>query len=72
MVMTMARPQSDNTFQVAFKIPEAWKNDADAVAEAMSQPGFVATRTDVLRAALARGLAALKAEHKTATKKRGK
>lgn len=59
---TMARPQSENTFQVAFKIPEAWVEMADELAEAMSRPGISTTRTDALRAALYRGLEVLRGE----------
>jgi hypothetical protein len=58
----MPRPQSENTFQVAFKIPEEWVKLADDVAEARSQPGVPWNRTDALRAALVRGLEALRAE----------
>lgn len=60
---SMPRPQSENTYQVAFKIPEEWKDLADEIAAAMSQPGISATRTDVLRAALYQGLQALRAKH---------
>ena len=59
----MPRPPSENVFQVAFKIPEAWVELADEVAAAMSRPGISTTRTDALRAALWHGLEALKAEH---------
>ena len=59
---TMPRPPSDRTFQVAFKIPEAWVKLADELAVAMSRPGVTMTRTDALRAALATGLEALRAE----------
>lgn len=59
---TMPRPQSENTFQVAFKIPEAWVAMADELAAAMAQPGITPTRTDALRAALWAGLTAMRAE----------
>ena len=63
MSSTMPRPPSENTFQVTFKIPDAWVAQADEVAAAMSHPGVTLTRTDAMRAALARGLEALHAEH---------
>lgn len=68
-MQAMPRPASENTFQVTFKIPDAWVKMADAIAAEMSQPGVTMTRTDALRAALARGLESLRAEHKP-TKKR--
>jgi hypothetical protein len=59
----MPRPQSENTTQVAYKIPDAWVDRADALAAALSRPGFApVTRTDILRNALGRGLAALEEE----------
>ena len=59
----MPRAPSENTFQVTFKIPDAWIKQADAIAEAMSKPGLRVTRTDALRTALAQGLSALHVEH---------
>jgi hypothetical protein len=58
----MPRPQSENTFQVAFKIPQQWVEMADEIAAAMSRPGIATTRTDALRAALWEGLTRLRAE----------
>ena len=69
-MQTMPRPQSENTFQVAFKIPQSWIDMADEIAEAMSQPGLTITRTDALRAALARGLESMRADHKPSKSKR--
>lgn len=62
-VTSMPRPQSENTFQVSFKIPEKWVAMADEIALAMSQPGIATTRTDALRAALWHGLNELRAQH---------
>jgi hypothetical protein len=60
---TMPRPQSENSEQVAFKIPETWLERADALATALSRPGISnVTRTEILRAALGRGLAVLEEE----------
>lgn len=64
----MPRQKSDNTFQVAFKIPEEWIEDADKIAERLSTPGAQATRTDVLRSALYEGLKKMKdGAHKRGT-----
>jgi hypothetical protein len=61
---TLGRQQSENTFQVAFKIPEEWVKWADDIAEGQSLTGVPWTRTDALRAALVRGLEILRAETK--------
>jgi hypothetical protein len=53
---TMPRPQSENTYQVSFKIPEAWLELADQVAAKLSPPGVTMSRTDAFRAALIDGL----------------
>jgi len=55
----MPRPQSENTFQVAIKVPQEWVDQADAIAAARSRPGLVVTRTDAIRAAIAHGLETL-------------
>ena len=62
----MPRPPSRNTYQVTFKIPEDWMKQADALAASMAPIGVRLTRTDALRAALARGLETL------STQSRGK
>jgi len=60
---TMPRPQSENTTQIAFKIPDGWLERADVLASALSRPGIsIVTRTEILRAALGRGLSALEEE----------
>jgi hypothetical protein len=61
----MPRPPSENTFQVAFKIPDAWIEKADEIAAKMSRPGITVTRTDVLRSALWEGLEMLGEPKKT-------
>jgi hypothetical protein len=58
----MPRKPSENTSQVALRLPEAWLDRCDALAPALSIPGITATRTDVLRAAIARGLDELEAD----------
>ena len=60
----MPRKPSENTSQVALRLPEAWLDRCDALAPALSIPGITATRTDVLRAAIARGLEELEADAK--------
>lgn len=57
----MPRPPSDNV-QITVRVPPQWQADADEIARLMSRPGFAASRTDAFRAALAKGLEALKAE----------
>jgi hypothetical protein len=74
-MQTMPRSPSENTFQVAFKIPEEWVKMADELAGFMSMPGVQMTRTDALRAALSVGLRRLhenyaKAERPEKTRKR--
>ena len=57
----MPRPSSDSV-QITVRIPPAWQADADEVARLMSRPGFEASRTDAIRAAIARGLEELRKE----------
>ena len=59
---TVARPQSENDTPIGFKIPGDWLQRADKLATALSRPGLRATRTEVLRAALERGLDTLEEE----------
>jgi hypothetical protein len=57
---------------VAFKIPETWLDRAGKLAKALSRPGIsTVTKTEVLRAAMGVGLAALEEEAET-LKKRSK
>ena len=58
----MPREQSENTTQVAFKIPEDWIERADVLARALSTGISSVTRTEILRAALGRGLAVIEEE----------
>jgi hypothetical protein len=57
----MPRPPSD-AVQVVIRVPKPWLAEADQVAELISRPGFEATRTDAIRAAIAAGFVALKSE----------
>lgn len=72
----MPRPKSQNTHQIAFKIPEAKVRMADQIAAAIAENGVPTgvTRTDVLRAALRLGLATMHTQHvsrrRTATRKK--
>jgi hypothetical protein len=69
----MARPLSENTTQVAFKIPEEWIERADKLAKALSRPGIsTVTKTEVLRAAMGVGLVALEEETETPKKRAGR
>jgi hypothetical protein len=67
----MPKPPSENTTQVAFKIPDQWLDRAEVLAVALSRPGIsTVTKTEILRAALARGLDVL--EEETPAKPRAK
>jgi hypothetical protein len=50
-------------------VPESWGDEIELLAEAMSKPGFAATKADVMRRALRVGLDQLASEH-TKPKKR--
>lgn len=52
----MPHPQSDNRFQVAIMIPDAWMKMVNDIAAPMARPSLSITRVDALRAALADGL----------------
>ena len=65
----MPRAPSENISQVVIRIPEAWVERADELIAWIARPGVAATRTDVLRAALAKGLDALEVERHAETKK---
>jgi hypothetical protein len=59
------RPSTGNDSSVALRLPEAWLARAEALRDFLASklgPGGELTRSDVLRAALARGLEALEAE----------
>jgi hypothetical protein len=58
-----------NTLQVSVHVPESWGDEIELLAEAMSKPGFAATKADVMRRALRVGLDQLASEH-TKPKKR--
>ena len=60
----MARPPVD-TVQVTFRIPTPWLIEADEVADLLSRPGHRLSRTDAMRAALAKGFEALRGEHES-------
>jgi hypothetical protein len=68
----MPRPPSENTTQIALRIPDDWIARADALIPWITRPGISATRTDVLRAAIARGLDALEADRREESKKTAK
>ena len=60
----MPRPKSDKDSQVTIVLPGAWLDEAQALAEARSEPGMSFTRSDILRMSLRRGLDALAEETK--------
>jgi hypothetical protein len=62
----MARPPSGNEKQIALRLPNDWIARADTLIPALSRPGILVSRSDVLRAALARGLDVLEAESRPA------
>lgn len=59
-------PKMAPSQQITIRVPAASVEEADALAEALSRPDIPILRADVLRAAIARGLVALREE--TATK----
>lgn len=59
----MPRPPSD-TVQIAIRIPRGWLARAAAIAPGLARTGVAVTRTDAIRAALARGLEEFEREAK--------
>lgn len=55
------RPKTD-TLQLAVRIPRAWLARLDALVPKIAQAGVQTTRTDAIRAALAKGLDVLEAQ----------
>jgi hypothetical protein len=68
----VARPPSGNDEQIAIRLPKEWLARADKLSDFIAKPGVGVTRSDVLRAALARGLDALEEERRHAEAKPGK
>ena len=62
------RAKTDSV-QLAVRIPEGWLARLDALVPWIARPGVATTRTDSIRAALARGLDALEAERAAESKK---
>jgi len=58
----MARPAMSSDTQVAIRVPREWLDRASHLVPGLSRPGIEVTRSDVLRAALAKGLDALEAD----------
>jgi len=58
------RPPSGNDEQIALRLPKEWTARADRLRDrgVIAKPGVGVTRSDVLRAAIARGLEALEAD----------
>lgn len=57
----MPRPKS-SAVQIALRLPSEWLAEADQIAKLMSRPGVTVTRSDALRAAVAKGLETLRVE----------
>jgi hypothetical protein len=55
----MPRAKTANDVQVSIKLPAAVVAQADELAGRLAPPGAVLTRTDVLRAAIIRGISAI-------------
>jgi hypothetical protein len=66
----MPREPSENTIQIAIRVPKDWPDRAKALKSWIARPGVAVTRADVFRVALARGLEILEAE-RAADKKKG-
>jgi hypothetical protein len=58
----MGRPATENDQQIAIRLPAEWLMRADKLIPALSTAGVTVSRSDVLRAALARGLDAMERE----------
>jgi hypothetical protein len=54
--------EKERTVQTAVRMPESWVPRLDALAAKLSQPGINVSQAAVIRAALARGIAALETE----------
>jgi len=63
------RPKGPNDAQITFNLPGAWVDDLDRLAQSLSRPGIVVTRTDVLRLAVRTGIDALAHEQGKAKKR---
>lgn len=57
----MPRPHTD-TVQIALRVPRGWLQVADEIAVTISQPGINASRSDALRACIARGIDVFRGE----------
>jgi hypothetical protein len=67
---SVPRKPSENTTQIAIRVPDAWLDRCDVLIPWISRPGINMTRTDIMRAALARGLEALEQERAAESKPR--
>lgn len=68
----MGRHKTENTTQIAVRLPEDWLARLDALIPWLARPGVATTRTDAIRAAIAEGLVSLEAKRAEETKPRGK
>lgn len=56
-------PEKERTVQKPVRMPESWGPRLKALAEKLGETGIPVSEAAVIRLALARGLAALEAEH---------
>jgi hypothetical protein len=59
----VGRTKTDNTEQLVVRVPKPLRDRIKALVPLMAQPGFTSTETDVTRAALLAGVAALEKRH---------
>jgi hypothetical protein len=68
-VRAVDMPRGSPTTQIALRLPPELLEQADALAEPLSPPGLSYSRADVLRMAIAEGLAVLHAKARPASKR---
>lgn len=59
----VGRTKTENTEQLVVRVPKALRDRLEALIPHLAQPGVSITMTDVVRAALMRGVDALEASH---------
>lgn len=55
--------EKERTVQTAVRMPESWISRLDAIGARLGETGLDVSQAAVIRVALARGIAALEAEH---------
>ncbi len=59
----VGRTKTENTEQLVVRVPKALRDRLEALIPHLAQPGVSITMTDVVRAALMRGVDALESTH---------